>query len=164
MRFRLALLTTVLALPLVISAARAQATDPHTMDLAKQLVAKTGGDRDQTLGSMTAPMVGLMQQLGISDPVKARQLVDEAIMPLMREHYDELLQIQAKSFAQALTSDDLTAVLAFYNTKAGQDFIKAQPALTQARVTGVTQWLGAMQPEIQARVQKTAKAHGWTAG
>ena len=90
--------------------------------------------------------------------------VDEAILPLLREHYDGLVDIQAKSYAQALSNDDLTAILAFYNTKAGQDLVRAQPALTQARLTGVTQWIGALQPEIQARVEKTAKAHGWTNG
>ena len=166
MRLRLTLLATVLALPLMAGSGWAQspAPDAHTLDLAKQLVAKTGGDRDQTIASLSALMAGFMQQMGITDPVKAKELVDEAILPLLREHYDGLVDIQAKAYAQALSSEDLTAILAFYNTKAGQDLLRAQPTLTQARLTGVTQWIGAMQPEIQARVQKTAKAHGWTNG
>ena len=158
MRFRLVLLTAALALPLM---AQAPATDPQALSLAKELVAKTSGDRDQMLGGMSAPMVGFMRQMGVEDPAHAQQLVNEAILPLMREHYDELLSLQAKSYADALSVDDMKATLAFYNTKAGQDLIKAQPALAQARVVGITQWVGALQPEIQARVQKTAKAHGW---
>ena len=83
-------------------------------------------------------------------------------MPLLREHYDELMSIQAASYAAALTPEDMKATLAFYNTKAGQDLIRAQPQLTQARMTGLTKWMGTLQPEMQARVQKIAKSHGWT--
>ncbi len=167
MRIRTALFAAPLAaaalvVPLAPLPAQAQASDTATLALAKQLVAKTAGERDQVLAGMSAPMVGFMQQMGITDPTKARELVDEAIMPLLREHYDELVDIQAHSYAQALSVDDLKATLAFYDTKAGQDLIKAQPMLAQARVTGLTQWMGTLQPEMQARVAKTAKAHGWS--
>ncbi len=161
MCLRHALLTACLTLPLI---AQAPAPDPQTLDLARQLVAKTAGERDQVLASMSAPMVGFMQQMGINDPTKARELVDEAVMPILREHYQELVDIQARSYSQALSVDDLKATLAFYDTKAGQDLIKAQPLLAQARVTGLTQWMGTLQPEMQDRVAKTAKAHGWTNG
>ena len=161
MRLRNSLLTACLALPLL---AQAPAPDPKTLDLARQLVAKTAGERDQVLAGMSTPMVGMMQQMGIGDPTKARELVDEAIMPLLREHYQELVDIQAQSYSQVLSVDDLKATLAFYDTKAGQDLIKAQPVLAQARVTGLTQWMGKLQPEMQDRVAKTAKAHGWTNG
>ena len=155
-------LTVLAACALLALPAAAQTVDSQTMALAKDLVAKTGGDREQTLVSMSAPLVGFMQQMGITDPTKARALVDEAIMPLLREHYDELMSIQAASYAAALTPEDMKATLAFYNTKAGQDLIKAQPQLTQARMTGLTKWMGTLQPEMQARVQKIAKSHGWT--
>ena len=161
MRLRHALLLATLALPLM---AQAPAPDAQTLALAKQLVVKTGGDRDQTLTGMSSSMVGFMQQMGISDPTKARQLVDEAILPLLRDHYDDLLALQATSYAQVLSPDDLKGTLAFYDTKAGQDLIAAQPALAQARLQGVTQWIGVLQPQIQARVQQVAKAHGWTPG
>ena len=162
MSIRLALLTAALAVPQLASPLRAQTPDAVTMALAKQLVAKTAGERDQVIAGMSGPMVGFMQQMGVTDPTKARQLVDEAIMPLLREHYEELIDIQARSYAQALSVDDLKATLAFYDTKAGQDLIRAQPALAQARVTGLTQWMGTLQPEMQSRVAKTAKAHGWS--
>ena len=162
MPIRLTLLAAAFSLPLLAQPVLAQTTDAATLALAKQLVAKTAGDRDQVITSLSAPMVGFMQQMGINDPTKAKQLVDEAIMPLLREHYDELVDIQAKSYAQALTPDDLKATLAFYDTKAGQDLVRAQPALAQARVAGLTQWMGTLQPEMQARVAKIAKAHGWS--
>ena len=162
MQLRPILLAAAALLPLLAMPAVAETVDSQTLALAKDLVAKTGGDREQTLASMAAPMVGFMQQMGIDDPTKARALVDEAIMPLLREHYDELMSIQAASYAAALTPEDMKATLAFYNTKAGQDLIRAQPQLTQARMTGLTKWMGTLQPEMQARVQKIAKSHGWT--
>ena len=164
MRIRSALLAASLALPLMAQPAPAQTADAPTLALAKELVLKTAGERDQVLASMSGPMVGFMQQMGITDPAKARELVDEAIMPLLREHYGELVDIQAQSYAKVLTVDDLKATLAFYDTKAGQDLIKAQPVLAQARVAGLTSWMGTLQPEMQARVAKTAKAHGWNNG
>ncbi len=169
MHIRLPLLAAFLAVPLLAHPALAQTSptqtlDPGTLDLAKQLVGKTAGEKEQVLTGMSTPMIGFMQQMGVRDPTKARELVDEAIMPLLREHYDELVEIQARSYAEALSVDDLKATLAFYDTKAGQDLIKAQPVLAQTRVTGMTQWMGTLQPEMQARVAKTAKAHGWTNG
>ena len=165
MRVRLTLIAAVLSVPLLGVPSMAQtAPDPQSLALARQLVEKSAGNRDQVLGSMGRPMVGLMEQMGVTDPEKAQQMVDEAIMPLLREHYDSLVDIQAQSYARALSATDLKAILAFYNTPAGEDLIQAQPQLTQARVTGLTQWIGALQPEIQDRVQKTAKAHGWTNG
>ncbi len=165
MRVPLSLIAAVLSLPLMAGPSLAQpAPDPQTLALAKQLVQKSAGDRDQVLGSMGRPMIGLMQQMGVTDATKAQQMVDEAIMPLLREHYDSLVDIQAQSYANTLSAVDLKAILAFYNTPAGEDLIKAQPQLNQARVAGLTQWIGALQPEIADRVQKTAKAHGWTNG
>ena len=165
MRARLTLIAAVLSLPLLAAPSMAQTSaDPQSLALARQLVEKSAGNRDLVLGSMGRPMVGMMQQMGVTDPEKAQQMVDEAIMPLLREHYDSLVDIQAQSYAKALSATDLKAILDFYNTPAGEDLIKAQPQLTQARVTGLTQWIGALQPEIQDRVQKTAKAHGWTNG
>ena len=162
MRLHLALLAASLSFPLLCLPAAAQTPDPATLSLAKELVNKTTGDRDQVLGSMGGPMVGMMQQMGIKDPTKAREMVNEAVMPILREHYEELVQIQATSYANALTQDDLKQTLAFYDTKAGQDLIKAQPALAQARVTGLTQWMATLQPEMQDRIAKMAKSHGWT--
>lgn len=163
MRIQLIALTAMLALPLM-GQAPAPAPAPETLALAKQLVVLTGGDKDATISGMAQPMVGVMQQMGLSDPAKAKQMVDEGILPLLREHYDELLSAQASSYAQLLTADDLKATIAFYNTKAGQDMVKAQPALAQARLTSLSQWVGAMQPEIQKRVAAIAKQHGWDKG
>ena len=109
-------------------------------------------------------MVGLMQQIGVRQPDRAQAMVQEAVLPLLSEHFDEFLEIQAKSYASLLSVADMTAALAFYATPAGQDLIHAQPQLAKLQVTGMTQWIASLQPELQTKVQQMIKEHGWDKG
>ena len=65
------------ALPSVVLAQAAQkpapaaAPDPALLKVARETVAQMQGDRAATLSSMAAPMVGMMQQIGIKEPEKA---------------------------------------------------------------------------------------------
>lgn len=154
-----------LALALAVSpfTALAQtAPSPEALALARDLVVKTSGDQAATLQGISGPMVGMMQQMGIKQPDRAQAL--EAVVPVLTAHYDDLINIQAKSFASALTIDDMKAIGAFYNTPAGQSLIRAQPQLAQATLTGMTQWMTSLQPELQAKIQQMVKSHGWDKG
>lgn len=153
-----------LTLPAVPAFTQTAAPSPDGLRLARELVAKTDGDRTATIQALSGPMVGMMQNMGISQPDRAQALVQEAMLPVLSGHYDDLLAIQAKSYASVLSEDDLKASLAFYNTPAGQNLIRAQPQLAQAKLTGLTQWIGGLQPELQTRIQQTLKAHGWDKG
>lgn len=157
----LALAPATLALP---AAGQGAAPSPEALALAREMVAKTGGDRDATLQSMSAPMVGFMRQLGIQDPARAQVLVAEVVMPIITAHYDDLVTRESAAYAQTLSLADLKAIIAFYNTPAGQDLIAAGPGLAQAKITAVTQWMGALQPEMMTRMQEVMKAHGWDKG
>ncbi len=134
---------------------------PETLALAKQLIAKITPNRDQTLAAMAGPMVGMMRQMGVTQQDRAQALVDDALMPTMRDHFDAFLAIQAQSYATVLTEDDLKALLTFYDTKAGRDMVAAEPTLAQLRVQGITQWMGQIQPEMQQKIQAMIKAKGW---
>ncbi len=129
--------------------------------MARDMVAKTGGDRNTTLQSIGAPMVGFMQQIGVKDPQRAQVLVQEVVMPIVTEHYEGLVDLQARAYAQTLSIPDMQATLAFYDTPAGRDLIAAGPKLAQARVTSITQWMSGLQPEMMAKMQSVIKAHGW---
>ena len=132
--------------------------------MARELISRTTADRASTIQGLSGPMVGLMQQIGIRQPDRAQAMVQEAVLPLLNEHFDQLLEIQAKSYASLLSVADMTAALAFYATPAGEDLIHAQPKLAQMQVTGMTQWITSLQPELQARVQQMIKEHGWDKG
>ncbi|MFC6739625.1 DUF2059 domain-containing protein [Methylobacterium tardum] len=134
------------------------------LKVARETVAQMQGDRAATLSSMAAPMVGMMQQIGIKEPDKAQVLVQEVVMPTLSAHYDELLDIQARGFATVLGKDDLQAIAAFYATPAGKRLAAAQPQLAQIQLAGMQQWMQAVAPEMQGKLIKAVQAHGWTAG
>ena len=134
---------------------------PEALSLGRQVVEITNGNRDQTMSAMRAPLAGLVGQMGITDPVKAATLVNDAMLPVLNEHFDDLLTSQAANYAQVLSVADMQGVIAFYQTPAGRDLVAAQPALASARLTSLTQWLQSFRPELTAKVQEVAQAHGW---
>ena len=144
--------------------APAAAPDPALLKVARETVAQMQGDRAATLSSMAAPMVGMMQQMGVPQPDRAQVLVQEVVLPILSSRYDDLVAIQAKAYASVLSVDDMKGALAFYNTPAGQNLIRAQPQLAQLKLSGMTQWIGQLQPEMQSRIQQTIKARGWDKG
>ncbi|MBB5765251.1 DUF2059 domain-containing protein [Methylorubrum rhodesianum] len=135
--------------------------DPERLAAAREVVAAAQGDRAAVLAAMKAPMAGVMQQMGITDPAKAQVMVNEVVLPTLSEHYDDLLAVQALSFASVLSKEDLKAVAAFYGTPAGKNLVKAQPQLSQAMLTGMQQWMGTLMPQLKEKVEKAAAAHGW---
>lgn len=113
---------------------------------------------------MSGPMVGMMQQMGIKEQDRAQVLVQEVVLPMLTARFDDLLDIQARSFAGVLSKEDLQAIGAFYATPAGKRLAAAQPQLAQAQLTGTTQWMGQMMPEMQAKLAQAIKTHGWGPG
>ena len=131
------------------------------MALAKQLVTKIEPNPQQTISQLGGSMVGMMQQMGIKDPQQAQAVVQEAVLPLLSEHIGDLIDRSAAAYAETMSVDDLKAIIAFYDTKAGQDLIKAQPVLAQRRIQGMTAWMGELQPEMQTKIAGVIKQHGW---
>ncbi|WP_245930707.1 DUF2059 domain-containing protein [Methylobacterium radiodurans] len=138
--------------------------DPATLKAAREVVTQMQGDRTTTLNSMSGPMVAMMQQMGIKEQDRAQVLVQEVVLPMLTARYDDLLDIQARSFAGVLSKEDLQAIGAFYGTPAGKRLAAAQPQLAQAQLTGMTQWMGQMMPEMQTKLTQAIKAHGWGPG
>lgn len=158
------------ALPCAASAqtgqkpASATAPDPALVKVARETVSQMQGDRAATLSAMAGPMVGMMQQLGIKEPDKAKVLVQEVVLPTLTAHYDELLDMQARGFATVLSKDDLQAIAAFYATPAGKHLVAAQPQLAQVQLTGMQQWMQSVMPEMQGKIVQAVQAHGWAPG
>ncbi len=160
----MALTVVVPVVTLPISSSHAQAAAEPSADqikLAREFLGRTNVDRASTLAAMRAPMIGMMQQIGITQPDRAQAVVQEAILPLVDKHFDDYLAIMAKNYASVLSADDLKAGIAFYDTPAGQHIIKLQPQLAQLQLAGTTQWMASMQPEMQARVMQVLQTHGW---
>lgn len=142
-------------------AQQAAPADPAVIAAARDLVSKMQGDRSAVLQSMAAPMAGMVAQMGVSQSDRAQVLVSEVIMPTLAARYDELLDIQAKAFAGALPVSDLQAAAAFFGSPAGRNFAAAQPKLAQATMTGMSQWMSSIAPDLQAKLQAAIQKHGW---
>jgi hypothetical protein len=113
---------------------------------------------------MGAPMVGLIQQMGVKEADRAQVLVQDVVMPVLTSRYDELIDIQARSYAAALGKEDLQAIGVFYASPAGRRLVAAQPQLAQAQMTGMTQWMQSVTPEMQAKLVQAIQARGWSTG
>lgn len=160
-RNSLVLALTLIGLSAMPAIAQAPAPDAATLRAAKTVVAKMQGDRTAALAAMSGPMVGMVQQMGVREADRAQVLVQEVIIPVMTAHYDELLDLQARSYAGVLAKADLDAVAAFYDTPAGRNFAAAQPRLAQAQLTGMTQWMGTIAPEMQTKLSQAMQTRGW---
>ncbi len=142
----------------------AAAPDAATLKAAREVIASMQGDRTTLLNAMAAPMVGMMQQIGVKQQDQAQALVQEVVLPTLTAHYDELLDIQARSYATALGKDDLQTIATFYASPAGRRLAAAQPQLAQAQMAGTQQWMQSVMPEMQGKLTKAIQAHGWTPG
>ena len=150
-----------MAQPAAKPTAQAATLDPATLKAARDVVAQMQGDRAALLNAMAAPMVGMMQQIGVKQQDQAQALVQEVVLPTLTAHYDELLDIQARGFATALGKDDLQVIATFYATPTGKRLVAAQPQLAQAQLVGTQQWMQAVMPEMQGKLTKAIQAHGW---
>ncbi|WP_375463769.1 DUF2059 domain-containing protein [uncultured Methylobacterium sp.] len=142
-------------------AAPQASVEPERLAAAREVVKRAQGDRAALLDSMSVPMIGMVQQMGLKEPERAQVMVREVIMPILSAHYDELLGIQALAYAAVLSKADLQAIAAFYDTPAGRSLVRAQPDLAQATLTGMRQWLGTLTGEMQAKIAEAGEAHGW---
>ena len=160
-RTGLGALSLAIALSGASFAQQPAAIDPAVLTAARDAVAKMQGDRATVLQSMSAPMAGLVAQMGVREPDRAQVLVNEVIVPTLSAHYDELLDLQARSYVSVLSADDLRAIVAFYNSTAGRNLAAAQPKLAQAQITGMTQWMTGIAPEMQTKLSASIQKHGW---
>jgi len=140
------------------------APDVATLKIAREVVKQMQGDRTTVLGTMGAPMAGLVQQMGVKDPGQAQVLVQEVVMPVLTAHSDELLDIQALAYASALGKDDLQAIGTFYASPAGRRLAASQPQLAQAQMTGMSQWMPSVMPDMQTKLVQAIQTHGWGPG
>lgn len=139
----------------------APAADPAAVFAARDLVSKMQGDKNAVLQSMAAPMAGLIAGMGVKEPDRAQILVNEVIIPTLASKYDDLLDLQARAFASALSATDLKAAATFYATPAGRNFAAAQPKLAQAQMAGIGQLIGSLAPEIQSKLAQAIQKYGW---
>jgi hypothetical protein len=165
------------ALALCSSAARAQsqsdimlpqveapAPDAAALRLARALVDKTASNDVTSLPWLGMPAGMFMRQLHITPREHARIVFREALLPVLQKHLAEFHEIEAETYAAAMSVDDLKAANAFYDSPAGLALLRMHDPLVKLNSAAVEQLLQTLKPEIQTRVDETLKAHGWSKG
>ncbi len=158
---RAAFVGIVIALATGPQAGAQTAPNPEALAVARQIVAKAGLNRAAVVQAMSAPLIAFMGQSGSLAPDRAKIIVSEGLLPLLDSNFDKILELQAQTYASTMSADDLKGLLAFYETTAGQDFLRAQPQLTQGLLSDMNTLVAALKPILVAKVREIVKAHGW---
>jgi len=137
---------------------------PEAVSLARTLVDKSSDGDVAALNFLGPPMVGLLTELGFVRPEQFKTVVDEVIIPVLKQHQPELNEIQAQSYAALLSVDDMKGAIAFYDSAAGRDLVRIHAPRLAMNLAGVSQLLETLKPQIEARANETLKAHGWSKG
>jgi len=128
---RKVLLILCLLLGAALPASAQSRPDPAALESARALIEESGISR--TLDALLTPMAQQISQLlRATNPEHATaitQLVDELLLPELRQRMPELLQLTTILYAQHFTAAELDEVRAFYRTPTGQKFLGKQTVL-----------------------------------
>lgn len=138
------------------------APSAEALSLAHTMIKALGQDGPATMNGMMLPISDILKQIGVSGPEQGKAVYREAIMPVLMNHPDVFSDIQAQSYATVLSVDDMKAIIAFYQTPAGKDLVRARSRVFQADSAAVANYLPSLMPEMQAKAAEVFKAHGWT--
>ena len=137
------------------------AAQPDAIALARTLVEKSGVGGEGAMAGLVPPVPDYLHQLGVTAPDQIRVLAHDVVMPTLSDHAADLTEIQVKSYAALLSVADMKAAIAFYDSPAGQDFVKYRYRRVQADIPQGEALIERLRPEIEARAQAVAHAHGW---
>ena len=149
---------TLLALALAARAARAD-DDAGRLALARQVVevAHAGDNMRAVMPVMVQQMRMLLKQQGNTDASQ----VDLYITRFQQKFETEIpgfTDLVAKVYAREFSDADLTDLLAFYRTTAGQHLLAKQPEIAKGMLTVGQQWGQSIAQEVLAEIQKEKAA------
>ncbi|WP_459676842.1 DUF2059 domain-containing protein [Acidisoma sp. 7E03] len=136
------------AVALGVPAARADNAPPPLttaqMQLATQLVQAIGIQQvaDAALQGLKLVLVQSLADNNKQPPEKVEPVVDQILMPDLRAEEPKFVAAIAALYGQAFTAEEMTQILAFYQTPVGQKLQTLQPELTHQMVEAGHVWIG----------------------
>jgi hypothetical protein len=137
------------------------APSAEALALARTVVEASGAGGMNTMSGLDLPVGKLRRELGATTPPQVKAVMTEAVFPTLFDHTDELTNLQVKSYATLLSVDDMKAIIAFYNSPAGKDMLRARAAIGQTNMTRAFKLVNSLNMDFRANVKIVAKAHGW---
>jgi hypothetical protein len=153
-----ALLAALLCAP---AALRAQAPDASRLAAARELMEVAGVAKQ-----FDEVMPVLAQRLGEAFVAVAPDKADEIrgvfkqVAVKFVDRKGELIDQIAALYAEKLSAEDMTAVVAFYKSPVGVRFIAIQPEMSRQAMTLGQRWGSAIGREIEAEARRELKKRG----
>ncbi len=119
-------------LMLAALAPRPAGADGAALAEARQLadITASEGAMAQVMAMMRERMITIITAAGAPSAEEAGKIVDTVLMPEFHAALPDLKRQMAAIWVGALSAADLHAVVAFYQTPAGQHLLAALPAIT----------------------------------
>ena len=140
---------------------RAQLPDPARLAAARELMEVAGVAKQ-----FNEVMPVLAQRLGEAlvavAPDKADEIreVFKLVAVKFVDRKGELLDQIAALYAEKLSAEDMTAIVAFYKSSVGARFIAIQPEMSRQAMTLGQRWGSAIGREIEAEARRELKKRG----
>ncbi|HEY2482585.1 MAG TPA: DUF2059 domain-containing protein [Caulobacteraceae bacterium] len=130
------------------------AIDPAKLDLARQIVAAVGGEKQAEL-QMRLMFTAMQKAVAQSLPADVNQL-QGPIFDLMGQEMvkltPQMLEISTRAYADAYTEKELRDILAFQTSETGQAMVRKTPAVRAEVLAETMPLMLKLLPSIMGRV------------
>ena len=128
-----AILLLTLLLPFVPVSGRAQSqSDPVALAKAKELLAASdmATMRDQIATLLQSQIQALILQANPGQDAKVDQAMKDLIKPALKQRIPQFMDSAAAVYAKYFTRDELTQLIAFYNSPVAKKLARVAPEIT----------------------------------
>jgi hypothetical protein len=126
----------------------ADTVNPETKAAALRLLQLMGTDQQMLqVIEMMRPIIAAPILAKVPGP-DGQKMVDEIIMPELRQHIGGLLDLVADSYTKHFSAEEISELRTFYETPIGQKMVRERPAMmTETQQMGVI-WARGILPEV----------------
>jgi hypothetical protein len=124
-------------------AARAQdANEAKRLELGQQLIDLAGAKNSiaQMLDQIAPGLTQLVQQANPGKEKEVAEVMNQFIVPKMKENLPEALRECAVVYANHFSEEELQQLIAFYQSPLGRKLVQEQPAMSQELARFGTTW------------------------
>lgn len=152
----------LLALSVLVSAARADEPTASHLAAARELMQTTG-----VLAPVDDLIPAFLEQIrkqNVTRPEVGKDLneVLQALQPELQLQRQQITNVVSRTYAKWLTEQELKEVNAFFKTPTGTKFNKVQPDLVDAVVNDVQVWTQQASEYVMVRVRAEMTKRGQT--
>jgi uncharacterized protein len=146
-----------------VSLSSAQAADPTPAALADARAVIISSGISRSFDGVVTNMLGLLERNVLATRPEIKDKLHTTILALVPDFMKtegQVVDAAALSLAKRMSSDDLKATAAFFQSPAGKNYVEAQPAALQEIVAAVQGWQQKLSTDMMTRVREEMKKQG----